>query len=43
MISKDLTNSVCEIFNSFEAKMRCPVELIGKNSVIPSTIDKISV
>lgn len=41
-ISKDLTKEVCGINNRFETSTRCPVEETGKNSVIPSTIERIN-
>ena len=40
-ISNVLTNSVCSIASKFEVKIKCPVEEIGRNSVIPSMIPKM--
>jgi len=41
IISKLFKNSVCVSFKISEAKIKCAVEEIGKNSVMPSTIPKI--
>ena len=34
-------NSVCEICKISEVKTKCPVDEMGKNSVRPSTIERI--
>jgi hypothetical protein len=41
-ISKLFIKSDWLIFKASAVKIRCPVEDIGKNSVIPSTIPKIT-
>src|SRR3989344_4627454 len=40
-ISKLLTKSVCVILRSREASIRCPVEETGRNSVSPSTAERM--
>jgi hypothetical protein len=42
-ISNVFTNASSEIFIMLDAKIICPVDDIGRNSVIPSIIDKIIV
>jgi hypothetical protein len=39
-ISKNFIKSFCDIFKIFEVKIKCAVDEIGKNSVIPSIIPK---
>jgi len=41
MISKLFKNSVVGISNTFAARIMCPVEEIGKNSVTPSMIERM--
>jgi hypothetical protein len=40
-ISKEFRNSGWVMRNNEDVKIRCPVEEIGRNSVMPSTIPKI--
>ena len=40
-ISNVFVKSVAEMPRSLDAKIRCPVEEIGRNSVTPSTIERI--
>jgi hypothetical protein len=39
-ISKNFIKSFCDIFKIFEAKIKCAVDEMGKNSVKPSIIPK---
>jgi hypothetical protein len=41
-ISKVLTNSVWRIPRTRDARIRCPVDDIGRNSETPSTMPKIN-